>query len=290
MKALGIDPRPYEQAVFVLAELVNTGSLIIDDIQDDSKIRRGEESVHLRYGQDLAITAGNTLYFLPTLLIMDHPVLDQDQKREIISLMNRFLIQAHFGQSMDLYWAKHYSSNGIDIINDKNILDRLLQMYALKTGSPIQGLAETAAIIARSPTEIREVCGQFAQKLGVAFQTIDDTNDFSDSNKWGKTAGDDLRQGKLTYAIAYCIKNLNKADGEYINKLVRSKKDRENEISLTKGLDIIRGSGLLDDCRKNARDIVDEAWQDLDRYLNPSDAKIMIRALADYLTSDSNYY
>jgi len=287
MKALGIDPRPFEQAAFALAELIHTGSLIIDDIQDGSPKRRGKESIHLKYGQDLAITAGNTLYFLPSLLIMDHPVLTQDQKFSITNLMNRNLIKAHFGQSMDLYWSKEFSKNGLDPSIDPGILERIKQIYALKTGAPVQGLAEAAAIISNSNGEIRNACSLFAQTLGIAFQIIDDIHDFSDSDRWGKLPGEDLKSGNITFAIAYCLMKLDTIERRYLLDLIKSPEKRNNQGLLSDGINIIRNSGFLEECRELAVGLMNESWVAFSPKLPPSDSKIIIRSLTDYLISRS---
>ncbi len=70
---------PYEQLLCVLTECIHNGALIIDDIEDDSLLRRGDTTIHLRYGVDVAINAGNTLYFLPPALVQEHPQLTDEQ-------------------------------------------------------------------------------------------------------------------------------------------------------------------------------------------------------------------
>lgn len=287
LKTLDIDPRPYEKAVFALAELIHTGSLIIDDIQDGSPTRRGDESIHLRYGQDLAITAGNTLYFLPSILIMDHPDLNREQKNEILQLMNRFLIKAHFGQLMDLYWSKQYVSKGLDPFEDPVILDRILQAYSLKTGSPVQGLAEATAVIAKATSKMRDQCGEFAKSVGIAFQIIDDIRNFSDDGKSGKIPGEDLKEGKITFAIAHCIKQVSAADRNFLIDLIQSPDQRRDPYKFEKGLEIVRNSGVLNFCREKAAAMVDESWDKFSASLSPSDSKVLLRLLCYNLVNAS---
>jgi geranylgeranyl diphosphate synthase type I len=288
LKALGMDPRPYEQAVFALSELIHTGSLIIDDIQDGSPLRRGEESIHLRYGQDVAITAGNTLYFLPSILIMDHPVLAGSQKHEILQIMNRQLIRAHIGQSMDLYWSRQYESNGSDPADDPLILDRILQMYALKTGAPIQGLAEMSAVIARMPPEVRAACGEFALSMGIAFQIVDDVRNLSAGEKTGKIAGEDLQDGKITYAMVACLKQVGSEERKFLTGLLKSREQRCDAGLIDRGLDIIRKSGGLERCRTLATVMLDQAWIGFEAHLSPSDSKTMLRWLAGSLINPAD--
>lgn len=50
-----------------LTELIHNGSLMIDDVQDSSQSRRGDKCTHLKYGLDVAVNAGNILYYAPLL-------------------------------------------------------------------------------------------------------------------------------------------------------------------------------------------------------------------------------
>ena len=85
------------------------------------------------------------------------------------------------------------------------------------------------------------------------------------------------------------MQKLNKADSSFITELIRSE-DRKNPARLTVAIEIIRESGLLEDCRKMAREMVEDAWNSFTEYIAPSDSKILIRAMADYLTGNTNYH
>lgn len=54
---------------FIIPELIHNGTLIVDDIEDDSRTRRGRPCIHKLFGKDIAINAGNALYYLPLILI-----------------------------------------------------------------------------------------------------------------------------------------------------------------------------------------------------------------------------
>ncbi|HSM19644.1 MAG TPA: polyprenyl synthetase family protein, partial [Hyphomicrobiales bacterium] len=106
LQALGVEPAPYETMLAVIPELGHNAAVVIDDIEDASQTRRGEETIHLRYGLPTAINAANTLYFLPLLSISDHPHLTAGQRDAIYRLIIEMFVQAHFGQAQDLYWSK----------------------------------------------------------------------------------------------------------------------------------------------------------------------------------------
>ena len=73
-----------------LVELPHNGSLIIDDIEDSSDMRRGAPAVHLRFGEDMAINTGNLLYFLPLYLI-DEADLPMEAKLLLYTLHGKAL-------------------------------------------------------------------------------------------------------------------------------------------------------------------------------------------------------
>lgn len=103
LEALGVEVEAYEKLICAMAELPHTGSLIIDDIQDASQLRRNEACIHQRYGDAVAINAANTLYFLPVLHIFEHPALSPDQRARIVEVTIRNCISAHFGQGWDIH-------------------------------------------------------------------------------------------------------------------------------------------------------------------------------------------
>lgn len=82
-------------------EALHAGSLIVDDIQDNSEVRRGEPSLHVQIGMPLALNAGNWLYFFASHLILDSSVSDAIKAR-CMQEMTDALLKAHQGQALDL--------------------------------------------------------------------------------------------------------------------------------------------------------------------------------------------
>ena len=281
--ALGTDSAPYEELLFSITELNHTGSLIIDDIEDNSKLRRGEECIHLKYGNDLAINAANTLYFLPNLLLYDHPLLDKEQKYRINEITNRGFVQGHLGQGLDLYWSKNISPENLDLWMLDSTDEKILQMYAFKTASGIRGLAETAAIIARKDTVIRDACSEYALGLGVAFQILDDVHNFSESDNWKKTPGEDISEGKLTFAIWQALKLLPQREKRELTDILGNTNLRMDPQMLKKGITLVRESGALEYCREKAKEIVLPSWERFSELLPLTDQKFLLKALTLWL-------
>jgi len=281
--ALGVHPIPYEELLYSIAELSHAGSLIIDDIEDNSLIRRGEDCIHIRYGNDVAINAANTIYFLPNILVFNHPKLDKNQKFEIIELINKGFIEGHLGQGLDIYWSKNMNSKNLSMWSDITIDEKVLQMYALKSASGLKGLSETAAIIAGCNLETKNACCDFALALGVAFQIIDDVHNFSDSVDWRKTTGEDLREGKLTFVILQSLRMSSGVEQKLLINFLSDPQNRNNPDFLSQTIEIVRLSGALEYCRKFALQMIDPKWEKLSELLEPSEYKIMLRMLSKWL-------
>lgn len=281
--SLGVNPGPYEELLYSMSELNHSGSLIIDDIEDNSRIRRGDECIHIRYGKSLAINAANTLYFIPNLLLFEHPCLDKEQKYEINELISHGFIKGHLGQALDIFWSENMNyTNLMKWMND-SLEGKILQMYSFKTAAGLGGLAETAAIIARAGAEVREACKEYALAFGVAFQIIDDVQNFSDSGTWKKSTGEDLHEGKMTFVLYQSLRMAAEADQKVLGEILSNKELRNDSRHLERGIALVRKSGALEYCRKKAAEIVEPAWGILSGLINTSDQKIRLKILSDYL-------
>jgi len=85
-----------------LAEIVHNGSLMIDDIQDGSEKRRGEPCTYKKFGVDIAINAGNFMYFGPILQLYNY--IPKDKQLACHQIQNDEMTRIHFGQAWDIYW------------------------------------------------------------------------------------------------------------------------------------------------------------------------------------------
>ena len=284
LNALGKSHLPFERLLSVFAELSHLGSLIVDDIEDQSPLRRGETSIHLRYGTDLAINAGNTLYFLPLLLLENHPHLSVGQRERMYQVMVRQYVRTHFGQGMDIYWSNFVSTDNLQHWIDGSLSAQVLDMYADKTAALVVGIAKLACIVAEVDEQVQNACIDFSRAFGMAFQIMDDVLNFSNSGKWTKVVGEDLSAGKLTYVI---VKAIGKTDGrerEILQRLICDQAYRENSDNIDTGLRIVRESGVLEECRREARVMIQTKWHELSKYLIPSESKLMLRLLCSKLT------
>lgn len=283
LETLGTKSEPYEQLICARGELPHTGALIIDDIEDGSPIRRGEESIHLRYGLDVAINAANALYFLPIRLIGSHPLLSAEQKLELYDLTMHYYVCAHMGQALDIYWSRHMTEEAIERWIGDSLGPKILQMYAQKTGTAVMGGAEEAAIIARVDRKLREAALAFASAFGVAFQITDDVLDFSSAPQWRKACGSDLAAGKLTYVIYRVLDVLQGEQRKRMRQIFCTPALRGDPCILQEGIELIRASGVLDQCREEARTMFKTAWERFTDHVPLTEPKMLLYKLCSTL-------
>lgn len=278
LEALGVPAENYEKS-FCLAELVHSGALIIDDIQDNSLLRRGEKALHLKYGIDTAINAGNTLYFLPYTELLNHKFLSDSQKLKIHQIWMNTYLQAHFGQTADIYWSNNISQRNLSDWLEDSFEEKILQMYDYKTAAGAKGLAKVAAVIAEQEETISETVSKFARAFAVAFQIVDDVHNFSRSDKWTKVTGEDLINGKLTFVIVKAIKMLDTEKSIKLKSILCSEELRKNKDEIEKGIDLVKESGALEVCKNTAREMSLREWKNFANIIPSNEAKIMLNML-----------
>ncbi len=163
-----LSPREVElcQAGAEVIEALHAGSLIVDDIQDGSKVRRGQPTLHLQIGLPLAINTGNWLYFWPMEIIRSLG-LETLTELELYRACHRTLLRAHFGQALDI-------GTRIDQVDLHELKSVCLASLELKTGALMALAIEIGSILAGAPAEIREASYRFGHEFGIALQMFDD--------------------------------------------------------------------------------------------------------------------
>jgi len=182
-EALGREPVELLPAGCAL-ELVHTFSLVHDDLPalDDDDLRRGQPSSHVRFGEDVAILAGDALLAEAFRLALRYP--SPDVAREVADATLGMI----GGQYLDVT-----TDGGLDA-------DGLRQLHALKTGRLLCAGVTTATAVAGRSAEERRPWRAFGDELGVLFQIVDDILDSTGTaEELGKTPGKDEAAGKVTY-------------------------------------------------------------------------------------------
>jgi geranylgeranyl pyrophosphate synthase len=149
-----------------VVEALHAGSLVIDDIQDASEIRRGEPALHLQIGVPLAINAANWLYFWPADLIRQQG-LPAETELQIYRLFHATMIRAHHGQALDL-------GHDMTQVRQDRARGISLATIELKTGELMAMCAEFGAIAGEANQERRTRLAEFGRRFGMALQMFND--------------------------------------------------------------------------------------------------------------------
>lgn len=179
-------------------ELYHTSTLIHDDLpeMDDDAMRRGKPACHIAYGTATALLAGDAMMMLPFAWIAESHGIDDTRKialvRELAAAGGIF--GACGGQQIDLQ-----NEARTDVT-----LAELEEMYAYKTGALIRAACRMGCIAAGARAEVIEIAQNYAEKIGLAFQIVDDILDVTaDETQLGKPIGSDVAQHKNTFVSLY---------------------------------------------------------------------------------------
>ena len=174
----------------VAIELTHLATLFHDDVMDEASIRRGHESANSRFGNSIAILAGDYLFARASRILAD---LGPDAIR----------IQAEtFGRLVD---GQLLETVGVRPGEDP--LDHYMHVITEKTGSLIATSGRFGAMFSGLPDEMADLIAEACLRIGVAWQLSDDVLDIaSTSAESGKEQGTDLRQGVRTLPVLYALR------------------------------------------------------------------------------------
>jgi geranylgeranyl diphosphate synthase type II len=191
-------------------ELIHTYSLIHDDLpaMDDDDFRRGRPTVHKKYGEAMAILAGDAFFGEALTLITVHQEGTCEQVLEVVrELADSTGVNGMVGgQVLDM----DHTGTGADV--DPEMLHTI---HRYKTGALIKSSARIGAVLAGAGETGQAAISEYANELGLCFQIVDDLlNATSTSEALGKSAGSDAEQGKATFVGVYGVDGARReADG-----------------------------------------------------------------------------
>ncbi len=179
---LGSGPNEMVRRAAIAVELTHLASLYHDDVMDDARLRRGVPAAQTVWSNSVAILAGDLLFARASSLVAG-------MGEEAILLQARTFERLCLGQL--------HETVGPQPGDDP--MQHYLQVLADKTGALISTAARMGVIFSEAPREFADPVTEYGEKIGVAFQLIDDVIDLSPkAEQTGKRAGTDLRAGVIT--------------------------------------------------------------------------------------------
>lgn len=189
-------------------EITHVASLYHDDVMDDAPSRRGVPSAHNVWGNSVAILTGDLLFARASKI-------GARLGERILVLQAETFERLCLGQLHETIGPRE----------DEDPIEHYIQVLKDKTGSLISAAAQVGVIFSNAPQEYREPVAEFGEKIGVAFQLIDDVIDLaSEMDDTGKTPGTDLRAGVATLPLLY-LRRLALTDQDADDLLRRIERD-----------------------------------------------------------------
>jgi geranylgeranyl diphosphate synthase type II len=192
-RALGADPERFLPAACAI-ELIHTYSLIHDDLpaMDDDDLRRGKPTAHVRFGEDVAILAGDGLFAEAIRLFCEQP----GEPARVLAALRELSTATGLGGMV--------GGQYVDVAGDALDAESLRELHALKTGRLIAAAVGVVLILEAVGEPETMALRRFADELGILFQIVDDILDVTGSDEQlGKPHGSDERHGKLTYVSLF---------------------------------------------------------------------------------------
>ncbi|MFJ9569219.1 polyprenyl synthetase family protein [Streptomyces bacillaris] len=242
-------------------EMLHTGSLIVDDVQDDSPLRRGRPAVHTVFGVPTALNAGTAAYFLWDRAVQLTFPDDAGRGGELRALLLAALRAGHAGQALDLQGHRREMDRAVADGDRDTVLDVVRLTHRLKSGAPTAAGMETAAVVTDAGPEMRAALVAFGSAVGTAYQIADDVADLRGVTHAGeptKLTSEDLRNGKVTMPLAHAVGRLPQ---EHLTPLWQQIKEGTlHGPALDLARERLEACGAVRACREEADRIVHDAW------------------------------
>jgi geranylgeranyl pyrophosphate synthase len=273
------DSRKYVQWL-AMPELLHVGSLIVDDVQDRSTVRRGGPACHVLHGEPLAINAGTAAYFLTQGLLVSRELSDP-RKLRLYDLYFEAMRAGHAGQALDLDGPAELVPGAVESGDSLALEHRILASHRLKTAAPAASLARMGAVAGGGSDDQIEAVGNFFEALGTSFQIMDDVLNLRGFKGNLKTRAEDLSKGTITLPFAKALARLQPDERQWLWQSLQAR--TEDPRLLSAMVEKIEACGALRACADDAKELIEAAWTRAEPLLEPSLTRIVLRAFGWYV-------
>lgn len=201
-------------------EVLHNMTLVHDDIEDRSELRRGKPCIHITYGVPTAINVGDAM-LIKVFEIANESAISQERCHRLVSRVAK--------RAYDITWGQAYEFN---MWRSKTVSeDDVIRLLRNKTGA-LTGLSTESGAIAGGGTEGQiQLLGDFGETVGIGFQIIDDVLNVSGNVKeYGKEIGGDIREGKKTLLVAHLLRTAKEKDRKTFTRYLGKKNITKAEI------------------------------------------------------------
>ena len=188
-------------------EIFHNFTLMHDDIMDKAPLRRGKQTVHEKWNDNIAILSGDVMLVNAYQYLNKVKGLSLEAFQHVLGRLSRIAAEVCEGQQFDM----NFESRG-DVT-----VEEYIEMIRLKTSVLIGFSMEMGGLLASAPAEVSDSLYRIGETIGLGFQLKDDLLDvYGDPEKFGKQPGGDILANKKTYLL---IKAFEKATGSTLASL-----------------------------------------------------------------------
>jgi len=255
----------HDAALAIVFEFLHASSLLHDDVVDNAEFRRNQPAANTLWGNPGVVLVGDFLYSKSILMTVGYNDI------RILQALSEATTKMAEGEVLQLIHADNLE------IDEQEYLEVITR----KTAVLISAACQIGAIFGGGKPDQERALGAYGFNLGIAFQLIDDTLDYTgDVNELGKPVGNDIQQGKATLPLIYALRNGNAAEKKKLKELFSADQipsERFHEIR-----ERVTRSGGIAYARELASSYVQSAKEALRIFpLHPT--KEILLDLADYV-------
>ncbi|MCK8602652.1 polyprenyl synthetase family protein [Desulfoferrobacter suflitae] len=249
----------------VVFEFVHAASLLHDDVVDHAEFRRNQPAAKTIWGNPAVVLVGDFLYSKSILMAVQYSSI------RILEVLSDATTRMAEGEVLQLVHADNLEIDEAEY----------LQVVTRKTAVLISAACHIGAIFGQGDTAQQQALSTYGHSLGIAFQLIDDTLDYTgDVEELGKPVGNDIQEGKATLPLIYAFRHQGKNDKKRLRRIFAADEILPEDFHEVR--DIVARSGGIEYTRRLATQYVRQAKEAI--HIFPSHpTRRLLEDIADYV-------
>ncbi len=249
-------------------ELLHNYSLVHDDIMDEDEMRRNRQTIHMKWGEDIGILAGDFLFAKVFESISNANILPK-KLNHIYRIISKTSSRLCEGQVQDVNFEGRSDVSTAECE----------EMIFGKTGALFRGAAKSGAVIGSENKKYHGALADYGTKMGIGFQIWDDVLDLKGNEEdTGKPVGSDIIEGKRTLIVSHFLDNAPEEDRSEFLEILGSEKDDK----VDKAIMLLESNGSVEFASNRAGELIEESKEAL-KVLEDSKAKNNLLKLSDFV-------
>lgn len=230
----------------VVFEFIHAATLLHDDVVDNAEFRRNQPAANTIWGNPAVVLVGDFFYSKSILMTVAYNNIN------ILQALSEATTEMSEGEVLQLVHADNLE------IEEREYLGVITR----KTAALIGTACRVGAIFGGGKPDEQKALWAYGHNLGIAFQLIDDTLDYTgDTIELGKPVGNDIQQGKATLPLIYALRNGSEAQRRQLRDIFSADEIRPEDFARVK--ELVMGAGGIDYTRRLAEDYVQRAKEAL---------------------------